>query len=278
MKVVSKINNNIALCIDNEGNELIAFGKGIGFKQMPYILKDLSAISKTFYSIRKEYLQLLKEVDEQLFNDVLYIMRVIRKNLNKDINDSLFFVLLDHLNFAITRAKDNVYFQFSITNEVVHMYEEEMKIASWVVKYINKKYNTRLLKDEAAVIAIHIIGNYDDEEYNQQVLDEKSIIKEVTKIIENDMNIKINHKSFNYSRFSSHISYLLKRQNNNSAITSDNKGIFEEMIGRFPLVYKSALNIREYLNEKQGTVISDEEVLYLMLHINRLIDREDCNQ
>jgi transcriptional antiterminator len=31
MKVIKKININVALCVDNNKKELIAFGKGIGF-------------------------------------------------------------------------------------------------------------------------------------------------------------------------------------------------------------------------------------------------------
>ena len=31
MKVVRKINNNAVICIDGNGNEVVAFGKGIGF-------------------------------------------------------------------------------------------------------------------------------------------------------------------------------------------------------------------------------------------------------
>ena len=42
MKVIKKINNNVAVCIDNDGHELIAFGKGIGFPKIPYELTDLN--------------------------------------------------------------------------------------------------------------------------------------------------------------------------------------------------------------------------------------------
>ena len=44
MKVIKKINNNVALCLDGNQRELIAFGKGIGFKPIPYELTDLSVI------------------------------------------------------------------------------------------------------------------------------------------------------------------------------------------------------------------------------------------
>lgn len=36
MRVIKKINNNVALCLDSDNHELIAFGKGIGFPQIPY--------------------------------------------------------------------------------------------------------------------------------------------------------------------------------------------------------------------------------------------------
>ena len=49
MKVIKKINNNVALCLDGNQRELIAFGKGIGFKPIPYELTDLSVIERTYY-------------------------------------------------------------------------------------------------------------------------------------------------------------------------------------------------------------------------------------
>ena len=36
MKVVKCINNNVAICLDDDNNELVAFGKGIGFKKPPF--------------------------------------------------------------------------------------------------------------------------------------------------------------------------------------------------------------------------------------------------
>ena len=51
MQVIKKINNNFAICVDGEGNELIAFGKGIGFPKVPYEIEDLSVINRTFYDI-----------------------------------------------------------------------------------------------------------------------------------------------------------------------------------------------------------------------------------
>ena len=46
MKVIKKINNNIAVATDGNNREVIIFGKGIGFHEMPYELTDLNKIER----------------------------------------------------------------------------------------------------------------------------------------------------------------------------------------------------------------------------------------
>ena len=41
MKIIKKINNNVALAQDQSGNELIVFGRGVGFPPVPYELTDM---------------------------------------------------------------------------------------------------------------------------------------------------------------------------------------------------------------------------------------------
>lgn len=50
MKAVRRINNNVAVCRDNVGNELLAMGKGIGFGQLPREL-TLAEVERTFYNV-----------------------------------------------------------------------------------------------------------------------------------------------------------------------------------------------------------------------------------
>lgn len=65
MKVIKKINNNVAIGLDGNGNEIILMGKGVGFPQTPYELKDMSVIDRTFYDIDSKYYGLLKEIPER---------------------------------------------------------------------------------------------------------------------------------------------------------------------------------------------------------------------
>ena len=51
MWVIKKINNNVAMGKDSRNREVVLFGKGIGFHQMPYELNDLSRIDRSYYGV-----------------------------------------------------------------------------------------------------------------------------------------------------------------------------------------------------------------------------------
>lgn len=72
--------------------------------------------------------------------------------------------------------------------------------------------------------------------------------------------------------------YLLKRQEKYITINSDNEKMFEMMKKEYQQTFECVLKIKRYIEEKLGWNPSNEELLYLMLHVNRLCSREDCNR
>lgn len=67
MRVIKNINNNISFCLDSNYNEVVAFGKGIGFKKPPYEIL-LSQIERTFYDVNEDQLALLNRIPEKILN------------------------------------------------------------------------------------------------------------------------------------------------------------------------------------------------------------------
>ena len=55
MMIVKKINNNVAIGVDGNGHEVVLFGKGIGFGELPYSINDMSKIERSFYDIDYRY-------------------------------------------------------------------------------------------------------------------------------------------------------------------------------------------------------------------------------
>lgn len=159
------------------------------------------------------------------------------------------------------------------------MYENEYAIGKYALSLIEKKLNIKLPLEEASFISLHIIntearkaGEIDGYAEN------KVIISEITKLIENKFDISINKDGANYSRFVSHIQYLLKRIGSKEEIKSENKELYMTMKNSYPYTSDCVDSISEYLFELFKWRLSIEEKLYLILHINRLCSREDCYQ
>lgn len=278
MKVIKKINNNVAVCMDNNNHELIAFGKGIGFLSMPYDLEDLSKIDRTYYGVNENYLNLLNEIPEDIFELSAKIVDYAKGILENELNPNITFTLADHINFALDRYKKGMVVKTPFIYDIQYLYEKEMSIAKKAVKYINRKKKITLAKDEATGIALHFINAENIDVRKGGRIDESLVIDDITEIIEKKFDFTIDKNGFNYSRFVSHIQYLFKRQQNNISVASDNEKIFAMLKEECPGIYECVLDIGAYIEKELGWKLNDEELLYLILHVNRLCSREDCNQ
>lgn len=278
MKVMKKINNNVAICIDDDNHELIAFGNGIGFHQMPYELRDLSIIWRTYYGVNPSYLHLFNEIPEEIFMISTKIIDLAKKHVVNGMNSNVIFTLADHINFAIERQKKNITLNMPFCYDIQHLYEKEMRVGELALGLIQKELKVHLPKEEAISIALHIINAESIQQNVENEANETQFIEALTELIEQDFSIQLNKKGFNYSRFVTHMQYLLKRSESDIRISSENKRLFTSMKETYAEVYACAEHINSYINTTLHWQLSEEEILYLMLHINRLCSREDCYQ
>lgn len=108
MRIIKKINNNVAVGLDSNGNEIVVFGKGIGFPEMPYELKELSKIDRTYYNIDHKYYKLLNEVSEEVFFFVNKLLDIAKKEIDGDLNPNHCFCSFRSYYFAIIRIRKNM--------------------------------------------------------------------------------------------------------------------------------------------------------------------------
>ena len=80
MQALRRINNNVALCRDGSGRELIAMGKGVGFGSFPRELA-LSEIERTFYDTDEKYRQLVAELPEDVLAFAARIVEIAGNEL-----------------------------------------------------------------------------------------------------------------------------------------------------------------------------------------------------
>lgn len=277
MKVIKKINNNVALCLDNNGHELIAFGNGIGFPRMPYELTDLSKVSRTFYGVDASFISMMETLDEGVLKVCIQIVDHAKMALDTGLTANVVFTLADHISFAIERMHKGIEIKMPLYHDLAYLYEREVEVGRYALKLIRSELHEYLPDSESYAVALHLI-NAEEQPGGSELFDSDKIIGQVVRIIEGYFEIQLSKEDFNYSRFVTHMQYLLKRKSGNTAVSSDNRRLFREMKENFPEIYGCVKDIGKYFRDMLEWSLSEEELLYLMLHINRLCAREDCNR
>ena len=268
MKVIKNINNNVSVCVDDNNLECIAFGKGIGFKKPPYEI-ELSQIDRTFYDLDKNLILLLEEIPSEILDVSFEIVEKGNSYLGIEFNRSFVFTLADHINFAIDRAKKGMAIRNPMLNEIRHLYEKEMKLGKWAVKTVEKRIGISLPAIESGNIAMHFIDAEISAQKNPDDEIEK-FVDDITDIVEDTLGIIIDRTDFSYSRFVTHLKYLLKRSDKMNEASSDNIKMYEKVREEYPELEKVIEKIKEYIELCLKIEPNEEELLYLMLHGNRL--------
>ncbi len=278
MKAVRRFNNNVVLCLDNNGREVVAFGKGIGFHDLPYEIEDLSKIEKTFYSIDEKYMGLINELSSEALEVSMKIFDDCIDFLDNTINNNLLITMADHIDFAVQRFKNNMNVPMPLYYDYENLYKDELDIGLNALDYIKDVYGVELPKDEAVGIAMGIINaemvSEDSSDYKTGVF----LIDDITGIIEKEMDIKIDKSNANYARYFSHMQYLVKRIYDNTQYEESNDSIYKSLARSYPKTKKCVEEIGKHIEKVSGYKCNNDELLYLMLHINRLCTREECNR
>lgn len=275
MKAVRRFNNNIVLCITSKGREVVARGKGIGFHEIPYEV-ELKDIDTVFYDVSSNYMDMIENMDDDIIQLSSNVIDYANSRIGNTLNDNVVFTLADHIQFTIKRYKENINLKLPILYDVKYMYPKEMEVGEYTLKLIRDRLGADLPKDEAGYIAMHLINSEAATENREK--EEDKIVEDVTEIIEKEFGITINKDRFNYSRFVSHLNYLIRRSSNNEVLQTSNQALYEQVKKDNPASYAVSEKISGYFSKAKNTELSEEEKLYLMLHINRLCSREECNQ
>lgn len=271
MKVIKSINNNVSHCLDSKGREVIAFGKGIGFfksgEEIP-----LKQINRTFYNIKDTDYGVIKTIPVVIINTAIYIIDYVSDKLSIDFPSSSAMTLADHLQFAIERKDKNIYLPQPLIQDLIQLYPEEMNAAYEALDIIKRATGVALPRVEAGTLAMHFINDR-IQPASEEKVDSVTFIEQATDIIEKRFNVKVDRQNFNYSRFVTHLDYLIRRLLNNEEIISRNKELFDQVKSQYPDSVECAYLIDELMKQTYGYQLNEEEILYLAVHINRMISR-----
>lgn len=274
MRAIRRLNNNVVVCVDSTGREVIAMGKGLGFGDIPRELK-LSEVERTFYDLDEGGINVMNDLPADVVMFAAKIMDVAMNELSYELSPNAVLLLADHLNFAIERVRKNIRVKMPLAYDVKQLYPLEYKIGQYAVDKARKEFQVGLANDEAVGIAMNLINakkTPSDRPDPEAGFDE--MLEEVTEIVEDHFHIMVDRDSFNFSRYATHIRYLFQRLQQKTAIDSENLRMYKDLREEFPDIAACVEVIAGHIEEKWHCTLSEEEKLYLILHVNRIMAKE----
>ncbi|MBC6296084.1 PRD domain-containing protein [Listeria sp. FSL L7-1517] len=276
MEIKRVINNNIVTAEQN-GNEVVIMGKGVGFGQSagqqvsPEKIEKIFSLESTITTNR--FKNLLENIPMEELAAVDEIVSYAKLSLAKKISDSIYISLTDHLHFAIERHEKNMDFKNPLAWEVKHFYHHEYLIGKEALEIISKRLNVDLLPDEAITIALHLV-NAEMDMMMDGTVGMTKIIKQVLNIIQYTFKTELEETSLAYERLLTHLKFFVQRITINRPLVNDNIELFSLIRHSYPAEFACAVKIKEYVSEEVNYQLTTAELAYLTIHIHRVINNE----
>lgn len=275
MNIDKVLNNNVVVAKD-KGKEIIVMGRGIAFQKKSGDLINQEKIEKVFTLSNKamndKFQELVAEVPMEYMVISEKIINYFKTQLGKKLNDNIYISLTDHIYTAVERYKNGIILKNALLWDTKRLYKDEFLLGKEALRMISDQFNIELPEDEAAYIAFHIV--------NAQLNEDMPIVMNITKVMQEILNIvkyhfkvEFDEESLSYYRFVTHLKFFAQRIFNGDYYNDDDSELFDMVRKKHSASYECTKKIQKFVEEKYNHVLTKEEMLYLMVHIERVVQK-----
>ncbi|MFP5109516.1 BglG family transcription antiterminator LicT [Neobacillus sp. C211] len=275
MNIDKVINNNLVRSY-KDGKETLVMGKGLGFKKQKDDFIDETLIERIYVIEGEEnsnYLEvLLSNIPYTYVQTTNEIVKYAINSLDKKLDDTIWLGLTDHIYHAIDRAKKGKIVRNVLLWEISRFYNHEYLIGKEALKIIEKRHGVKLNDSEAGFIALHLVNaQMDDNVKIQETMEMIRRQKKIIDIVKYHYGLELNESSIHFDRFWTHIKYFVRRLSKGKESIKEDLGFLGVIKNKYPNEYKCAKRIEEYVQKEFNCELTEDELIYLAIHIRRVI-------
>ncbi|MCC0628733.1 MULTISPECIES: BglG family transcription antiterminator LicT [unclassified Clostridioides] len=274
--IINKIlNNNVVITLDDNDEEIIVMGKGIGYQKSKGDLIDKTKVNKVFRISNKEISNKLQELLNNIPIEHMKlsseIIEYAQKKLNKKLNESIYISLSDHTYSAIQRMKEGINVKNAILWEIKRFYKEEFEIGMKALGIIESKTHVKLPEDEAGFIAFHIV-NAQLSEGHTLASDITKLIQEVLSIVRYHFRIEFHEESVFYYRFIMHLKFFAQRLLLDSEHEGEtDKELLNIIKSKYNKEFECVAKIKNFIKKQYNYILTYDELIYLTIHLAKVV-------
>lgn len=276
MKINKIINNNV-ISVTQNNQERVVMGKGIGFQKEEGDIVEESKIDKIFdlnnQEISDRFKTLLIEVPIEVVQAVEKIIEVAKIEYHKELSDTIYVALTDHINFAIERQQEGMAIKNGLLWEIKKFYPTEYEVGMRGLDWIEEIAGVKLPADEAGFIAIHLLNAEHNNlaDYNHVT----EMVQNILSLVKYHFRLDFDEESLTYFRFVTHLKFLAQRILSKNPLNTSEIELYDIVKEKYKDAFKCVKKIEVFLMKKYQYEMTKDEALYLTIHIQRLISRNE---
>lgn len=277
MQVVKVLNTSVVLALDDNGAEVILMGKGIGFRKSIGDVLCTDETDKIFVlrdrNITRDIIHLAVDIDAAIFEIARETIDYAKNTYQMNLMEHIYLALTDHLAFAVRRVREGMTFPGYYSLEVKRFNPNEYDVGCYALKLIEQEFSLQLPESEICNIAFHFINAQKSLAQNEDNVSMTKIVRDVSEIVKYSFGITYDADTVAYSRFISHLQALAQRVVQAKQLSGDIKDLlWSGVIEKCHQEWKCANKISDYIRQNFGLLLTEQEQLYLAIHIHRVLE------
>lgn len=278
MEIKKILNNNVVVTNNELNQEIVVMGRGLAFQKKVGETIDASKIEKKFVlenrGISEKLAKLLKDTSEIYLNISSKILDYAQSLLPYKLDEYLYVALTDHLSFAISRHKQGIHLKNQLLWEIRKYYKQEFQIALKALDIIENDTGIRLGEDEAASVALHLVNSQLSGENMAAAVQITEMVNNILNIVKYHFKMELDEDTLNYERFLTHLRFFAIRFIRKEKMEDTVDEFFYEQIKqKYNEAYKCTEKIATYLDNNFKWQLTNDEEIYLTVHIHRVTNR-----
>ncbi|MCI5530339.1 MAG: PRD domain-containing protein [Blautia sp.] len=268
------LNHNVVIGYDSESwSDYLIMDKGIGFGRKTGDVVQPGGRA-AIYSLKKandrgdarEMAETIPAVYLEIASEVLDKVEEVFGKIDRNI----LFPMADHIEYAVKRVRNNEQISNPLTEDIRILFHMEYKTAGCIREILMQKMGILIDDDEVGYIALHIHSAIEDEKVSHAMQMARAV-RECISYVEQEVGKPIDVMSLSYNRLMNHIRYMVARTMSGETLKVN---MNDYMRVKFPQAFEMAETVCRHIERNLKCKLSDAEVGYLAMHIERVASDE----
>lgn len=276
MTIDKVLNNNVVISHDENGAEVVLMGRGLAFGRRAGDPVAAEKVEKRFTlhsdQLSSRFQQLVTSIPLAHFMMSERIINHAKLSLGKELSDSIYVTLPDHISAAVERYRQGLVLPNPLLWDIRQFYPDEYQVGMEACRIVLEETGVAFAEDEAGFIALHFVNAQVGGEI-RDVYDMTYLMQAAFRIVRAVYGTEPDSGTLDYFRFVTHLKFFARR-----IVTGQNYGdgdadLLDVVWYKYPRAFDCARKICSYVKQEKKFHSGKDELLYLTIHIARVMEK-----